>query len=192
MYNGNRSGNYCKMNVDSARKFLTNFYQRVGVDPAEVEYVETYGSGMKSLDEFEIDVLDDVFHRTKDNPLLVGSVKSNVGHAEAAAMFMSIVKTVIAMEKGEIPANCCYETPNSKIPALKDGRVKVVTKNTPWAGTLAAVNGYGLVTSYGHMLLKSNTKVKKPDNRTNERKLPHLYIISSRTENCMREILDEV
>lgn len=191
IFNGNNSGTYSTMSVDSARNFLTNFYKQAKVDPSTVQYVEAYGSAVEFLDNFEINVLDKVFiNSSRTEPLLIGSVKSNMGHAEAASVLVSVVKTIVAMENCQIPANLNYNRKNEKIPALRDGRIKVVAENTSWPGTLAAVNGYGLVSSCGHILLKSNTQMMKKD--TEGDKLPHLYVFSTRTEEGAKEIIKKV
>lgn len=92
------------------------------------------------------------------------------------------------METGIIPANMQYETPNPEISALVDGKVKVVSENLKWNGTYAAVNGIGIDSYYGHVLLKSNVKRKeviKDD-------LPRLIFASTRTEEGIKAILETV
>lgn len=69
----------------------------------------------------------EVFCRGRKEPLLLGSVKSNMGHSEPASGLCSIAKVVVAIEAGVIPANLHYRNPNTDIPALSDGRIKVST-----------------------------------------------------------------
>lgn len=68
----------------------------------------------------------DVFCKDRKTPLLIGSVKSNMGHSEPASGLCSIAKVVIAMESGVIPGNLHFKEPNTDIPALSDGRLQVI------------------------------------------------------------------
>lgn len=69
----------------------------------------------------------DFFCKDRPSPLLIGSVKSNMGHSEPASGLSSLAKLLVAMEAGTIPGNLHYSTPNAEIPALTDGRLKVTT-----------------------------------------------------------------
>lgn len=74
----------------------------------------------------ELNVLEEVFCTAqRKTPLKVGSVKSNVGHCEAASQFVSIVKAIIALDTGYIPPNINYAEPNENVPALKTGNIQV-------------------------------------------------------------------
>lgn len=76
-------------------------------------------------DPEEVNTIDDFFCKNRKEPLLLGSVKSNMGHAEAAAGMSSLAKVIIAMETGVIPGNLYFQEPNTNIPGLKEGRLKV-------------------------------------------------------------------
>ncbi|KAF5305398.1 hypothetical protein FQR65_LT07724 [Abscondita terminalis] len=184
-FNGNREGAFLDLNTDAIASFIQEFYDECKVDPKQVEFVECYGSGQKVQHEAELTAIDRVYCKNRKEPLLIGSVKPNTGHAEASAISMSLAKVLIATESGIIPANINYETPNPNIKGLVEGRLKVVTKNTDWKGGLVAINGIGLASSYGHILLRANPKLKKPpmDN------LPRLLCTSTRTEQGIQEIL---
>lgn len=67
----------------------------------------------------------DVFCKGRSSPLLIGSVKSNMGHSEPASGLCSIVKILIGMENGLMPPNLHYKNPNKDIPGLSDGRLQV-------------------------------------------------------------------
>lgn len=111
-----------------------------------------------------------------------------MGHAEASAALMSIIKVLIAMEANTIPANLQYDTPNPNIKGLVDGRLKVLSENQEWRGKYAAVNAIGLTPMFGHVLLRANSKQKEPSNG----QLPRLVIASSRNEQGMTKALNKV
>ena len=70
--------------------------------------------------------IDEFFCKNRDKPLKIGSVKSNMGHSEAAATLCSIIKMIIAFESGILPANLHYKTPNSNIKGLHNGHLEVI------------------------------------------------------------------
>lgn len=72
-----------------------------------------------------MNAIAELFCANRSTPLLLGSVKSNMGHSEPASGLCSIAKVVVAMEHGIIPGNLHYREPNPDIPALSDGRIKV-------------------------------------------------------------------
>lgn len=76
-------------------------------------------------DPQEVNSIAEVFCKDRTSPLLIGSVKSNMGHSEPASGLCSIAKILVAMESGVIPQNLHFQSPNTDIPALLDGRLKV-------------------------------------------------------------------
>lgn len=76
-------------------------------------------------DPQEVNAITDVFCKDRSSPLLLGSVKSNMGHSEPASGLCSIAKVLIAMEAGAIPANLHFYEPNPDLPGLLDGRLQV-------------------------------------------------------------------
>lgn len=82
---------------------------------------------LQGADIAEMNAVEEFFCRERDskNPLLVGSVKSNLGHAEAAAAGCSIAKVLVATHTGKIPPNLHYRSPNTKIAGLVNGKMKV-------------------------------------------------------------------
>ena len=101
-------------------KLLEEVYAEADVNPHDVTYVEAHGTGTKAGDPQEVNAICDIFcsDRPLDRPLLIGSVKSVMGHAEPASAMASICKVLIAMEQGQIPGNLHYESPNPYIPGL--------------------------------------------------------------------------
>lgn len=106
---------------------LEEVYAEAGVDPNSVYYVETHGTGTKVGDPQEANAICSVFcsNREADRPLLIGSVKSNMGHAEPASGVCSLAKVLLSIERHRIPPNLHFKNPNQYIPGLLDGRLKV-------------------------------------------------------------------
>jgi acyl transferase domain-containing protein len=91
--------------------------------------------------------------KTKSNPLLIGSIKSNMGHSEPTSGIAGVMKAVLAIERGVIPATIGIETLNPNID-LKDGRLKIVQESTPWPDLpvrRASINSFGYGGSNAHV-----------------------------------------
>ncbi len=106
-------------------QLMREVYDECGINPTDVAYVEAHGIGTAIDDAQEINAIADLFCNDRTEPLLIGSVKSNMGHAESASGICAVIKALIAMKSGIIPANLHFKNPNSDIPALIDGRIKV-------------------------------------------------------------------
>lgn len=136
----------------------------------------------------ELDAVEEVYCKNRKGPLEIGSVKSNVGHAEASSALISIAKAIIVMESGYIPGNKYFEKPNPNIAGLANGKLKLITEKTKYNGGLVAVNGLGISSSNGHILFRPNLKLKKEATDG----LPKLYIMSTRTEDGIKSLIDDV
>lgn len=87
--------------------------------------------------------LDRVFCTNRKEPLLIGSVKSNMGHTEASSGICSLTKIILAFETGSVPPNLNFRKARQDIPALVEGRLKVCTEVEKLPGNLAAANSFG-------------------------------------------------
>ncbi|KAK4877606.1 hypothetical protein RN001_010112 [Aquatica leii] len=170
-------------------QLIRETYSEIGISPSDVAYVEAHGTGTKVGDPQEVNSIADVFCENRKEPLLIGSVKSNMGHSEPASGICSIAKIVIAMESGVIPQNLHFKSPNTDIPALTDGRLKVVSKNEPWNGGLVAINSFGFGGANAHVLLRSNPK---PKTTWLSEDIPRLAVVSGRTQEAVDVLLDKV
>nr|XP_045622655.1 fatty acid synthase-like [Procambarus clarkii] len=152
---GNKSEGVTFPSGKVQRELLQEVYNHAGISPLEVSYIEAHGTGTKAGDPQEVGALAEVFCPGRSNPLLMGSVKSNMGHSEPASGLCSIVKVLLAMQRKELPGNLHFSSPNPNIPSLLDGSIKVVSQNTPWSGGYAAVNSFGFGGANVHVLLHS-------------------------------------
>jgi fatty acid synthase, animal type len=98
---------------------------------------------------------------------------------------VSVVKILIAMQSGVIPPNLHFKTPNPLIPALVDGRLKVVTEPMKWNSTLAGVNCFGFGGQNSHLILRGNPNIRQ-EAVTDVR----LFLYMGRTEEAARNALN--
>ncbi|MER0448731.1 type I polyketide synthase [Streptomyces sp. Edi4] len=138
---------------------LRRAYRSAGVDPLSVDYVEAHGTGTRAGDPIETTAMAEVFGagRPVDRPVLIGSVKPNIGHLEAGAGVAGLIKAVLALHHAHIPPQANFHTPNPAID-WEASRLKVVAEPTPWPVTgrprRAGVSGYGYGGTIGHIVLE--------------------------------------
>lgn len=99
--------------------------------------------GTKVGDPEECRTLDKIFCTGRKEPLLIGSVKSNLGHTEGSSGICSITKVILAFQTGLVAPNLHFNEARKDIPALIEGRLKVCTEVTPLPGNLIAANSFG-------------------------------------------------
>ncbi|PSK89557.1 hybrid non-ribosomal peptide synthetase/type I polyketide synthase [Taibaiella chishuiensis] len=135
-----------------------------GIPAGSVQYIETHGTGTPLGDPVEVQALNAVYGRGRaaDQPLVIGAVKSNIGHLEAAAGIAGLIKTILCLQHGEIPGNLHFSKPNRFIPWDKM-TVKVADRLMAWPGTTgkrrAAVSAFGLSGTNVHVLLEEADQV---------------------------------
>ncbi|HWE34976.1 MAG TPA: amino acid adenylation domain-containing protein, partial [Isosphaeraceae bacterium] len=135
-------------------------YRRAGVDPGRVDYVEAHGTGTALGDPIEARALGAVLgvDRPADRPCRVGSVKTNIGHLEAAAGVAGVIKVALALEHGAIPPSLHFENPNPNIPFADLGlRVQDAPESWPEADTpaVAGVSSFGFGGTNAHLVLEA-------------------------------------
>lgn len=171
------------------KRLIQETYGEINLNPADVVYVEAHGTGTKVGDPQEVNNITDFFCKDRKTPLLIGSVKSNMGHSEPASGVCSIAKMLIAMESGIIPGNLHYKNTNPDLYGLIDGSVKVVDRNLPWNGGIIGLNSFGFGGANAHVILKSFPKPKPVSPKDG---FPKLVLSSGRTEEAIEALLDAV
>lgn len=175
---------------------LRDAYRNAGVDPAAVTYVEAHGTGTALGDPIEVGALASVLTPGRDlrRPLRVGSVKTNVGHLEAAAGVVGLMKTVLVLHHRALVPNLHFEQPN---PLLRLDRrpVTVQTRYEPLppagdgAAVTAGVSSFGFGGTNGHVVLSGYEDPagrEGPAGREDDiERLPRLLPVSARSEAAL-------
>jgi acyl transferase domain-containing protein len=116
---------------DAQEALMRSVYKGAGLNPLETSYVEAHGTGTPAGDPLEAAAISNVFGpgRPIDEPLIVGSIKTNVGHLEGASGVAGLIKTILMMENQLILPNRNFEKANERIP-LKKWKLKVRITDT--------------------------------------------------------------
>lgn len=133
------------------------------LDARQMGYVEAHGTGTSLGDPIEGRALGRVFG-TPEAPLLIGSVKTNIGHLETAAGVAGVMKVILALQHDEIPPSLNFQSPNPGIP-WDEVHLNVVTERTPWpAGRkFAGVSGFGVSGTNAHIILEPAPEFTSPN-----------------------------
>ena len=165
--------------------------ERAAVDPGSVDYLEAHGTGTELGDPIELEAAASAYGegRHADRPLLVGSVKTNVGHLEAAAGMAGVIKVLLAMREEEIPPQLHFREPN---PRLDWGAlpVSVVTESVPWAAVKERPRRAG-VSSFGYSGTNAHVVMEAPPEPEPEEASPRqtrLLPISGRSAAAVQEL----
>jgi len=102
------------------------------LSPDEISYVECHGTGTKVGDAIEVEALSRVFQRERlDTPLMIGSVKTNVGHSEGVSGITSVIKSTMAIERGQVPPTHGLKNINPKL-KVEERNMIIPVQLTPW------------------------------------------------------------
>jgi acyl transferase domain-containing protein/acyl carrier protein len=176
---------------DAQEAAITTALRRAGVHPNDVGYVEAHGTGTPVGDPIEVRALANALasDRPAATPLLIGSVKTNIGHLEAGAGVAGLIKTALVLKHGYIPANLHFNNPNGQIP-LAELNIDIPRTGRPFPDSkrrVAGVNSFGFGGTNAHVVLaESPAHICVPPANNQFQHLPlALLPISARTEEAL-------
>ncbi|MYE65345.1 MAG: polyketide synthase, partial [Acidimicrobiaceae bacterium] len=147
-------------NGEAQERVIADALAWAGVQPSEVDYVEAHGTGTPVGDPIEAEATGTAYStgRDPDRPLLIGSVKTNVGHLESAAGAAALIKVMLAMNRGLIPKHLNFQDPNPEI-GWDRLPLQVTAEPTPWPlrsdrQPLAGVSGFGWSGTNAHVVVE--------------------------------------
>ncbi|MBD2091228.1 acyltransferase domain-containing protein [Microcoleus sp. FACHB-1515] len=191
-HNG-RSSSLIAPNGLSQQTVIRKALENGAIDPAQIDYVEVQGTGTAIGEPIEVEALGAIYGkgRSSDRPLRIGSVKTNIGHLEAASGIASLIKVVLALQHGEIPAHLHFQTPNPHI--NWELPIQVVADRSPWPiGTqprLAGVSAFGFSGTNAHLVIEE-APIAPAKPITRERPL-HLLTLSAKSEAALSQLAEQ-
>jgi amino acid adenylation domain-containing protein len=156
---GHQKAGYMAPSVQGQAEVVREALARAGVDPATIGYIEAHGTGTPLGDPIEVAALDEVFRPCTDRRAFcaLASVKTNIGHLDAAAGVTGLIKAVLALEHGEIPPSLHFERPNPRL-GLDDSPFFVSRRLSAWPAReeprRAGVSSFGIGGTNAHVVLE--------------------------------------
>ncbi|EEU47356.1 uncharacterized protein NECHADRAFT_91827 [Fusarium vanettenii 77-13-4] len=193
---------------------ITSIYESAGLDFNQTAYVECHGTGTQAGDWRELKAISESLAsiRTVDDPIIVGSVKPNIGHLEGAAGIAGLIKGVLTLERGKIPPNINFENGNPNID-FQTWKVKVPTEMMEWplhGLRRVSVNCFGFGGTNAHVimdeapkymsarglqgnhssLVASSANTSTPEHSPDTGFGPYIFCFSSHEESGLRRVME--
>jgi acyl transferase domain-containing protein/acyl carrier protein len=188
---GGPSGGLTVPNGPAQEAVIRDALRAAQVDPGLIGYVEAHGTGTALGDPIEVRALAAVLGpgRTAGQRFLLGSVKTNIGHLEAAAGIAALIKVILSLRHGEIPPHLHLRQPNPHI-AWSELPADVPTSLTPWprgaARRLAGISSFGLSGINAHLIVEEAPLAEAPE--PDPDRPCHLLGLSARNETALRQL----
>ncbi|NEN98357.1 MAG: acyltransferase domain-containing protein [Moorea sp. SIO3I7] len=196
-----RSNGLTAPNGPSQEAVIRQALANAGVAPAQINYVEAHGTGTPLGDPIEAEALGAVLSqdRSPNNPCIIGSAKTNIGHLESAAGIAGLIKVALSLHHGKIPPSLHFQTPNPYIPFDKL-LLQVQQTLTPWPETdglaLAGLSSFGFGGTNAHIIL--GQALQGDENLKKNKSVypgisssPYLLPLSARSPEALRAIAQE-
>ena len=182
------SGGLTVPNGPAQQLLIRQALENANIKPEEVTYLEAHGTGTSLGDPIEVRSLQAVFGE-REQPLLLGAVKSNLGHLESAAGVASVVKVVLSLNAGQIPAHLHFNEPSPHI--NWDWPVKVPTQTGSWLteNRIAGISSFGGSGTNAHLIVEEAPRDGAPVDRSQERPY-HLLMLSAKSEPALHELAE--
>ncbi|MEM1366728.1 MAG: beta-ketoacyl synthase N-terminal-like domain-containing protein [Cyanobacteria bacterium P01_H01_bin.15] len=184
---GNLKVSYTAPRIEGQREVIQAALAMAEVEPESIGYIEAHGTGTALGDPIEIASLTQAFNCDRRNFCALGSVKTNIGHLDAAAGIAGLIKTVLALKHRQIPASLHYQSPNPKI-EFDQSPVYVNAELADWASPentprRAGVSSFGIGGSNAHVILEEAPAIRTSASENSNQ--PQVLLLSAKTPSAL-------
>lgn len=179
--------------VPSQVALETEVYTKYNINPENITYIETHGTGTKLGDPIEIDSLKESFSKftNKKQYCAVGSVKTNIGHTQGTAGIVGVIKTLLCLRNKKLVPSLNYKKTNEMID-FENSPFYVNTETKDWIPNTgeryAAVSSFGFSGTNVHLVLKEYSVAEKMENK----KQAYLFALSAKNEQALKKKLEDL
>lgn len=185
-----RSNGITAPNKVSQERVIKEALFNADLKPSDVQVVEAHGTGTELGDPIELEALKSVFceDRDFDKPLIVGSVKTNIGHTETAAGIAAIIKSILMLQHKVIPAHLNFKNPNPHFD-FENTPIRIPTKTEVWnkdsQPRVIGVSAFGFSGTNAHIVLEEAPDVE--NDSINVKKSSYLLTLSSASKKALKD-----
>lgn len=189
---GARRAGFTAPSAQSQAVVITTALASADVEPDSIGYVEGHGTATILGDPIEVAALNAAFGRSgQPRSIALGSVKPNIGHLDAASGIAGLIKAVLAVEHGQVPATPHFQQPNPRI-QFDRGPFFVNERTIGWPKSTgprrAAVSSFGLGGTNAHVVLEQAPSITRPDRQPRA----ELFVLSAKTEAALDAACDQL
>ncbi|MGD9733432.1 MAG: SDR family NAD(P)-dependent oxidoreductase [Desulfamplus sp.] len=185
------SGGFTVPSGPAQQKVIKSALEAAKVKPEQIDYIEAHGTGTSLGDPIEVEALGGVFSesRNSSNPLLIGSVKTNFGHLEAAAGMASLIKVILSLNHGQIPPHLHFKEPNPRI-QWDILPIKVTNALTEWnrkqEGRFAGISCFGFSGTNAHIVVGEAPNIAELNRKSAISVLPKDIVSQSQSQSQLQ------
>jgi len=183
-----KSNGLAAPNSLAQQKVIYQALENAGLEPAQINYIEAHGTGTSLGDPIEVKAINETLNEghSDDSPLLIGSVKTNIGHTEPVSGIAGVIKVVQSLQHEAIPPSLHFKQPNPHIP-WDEIPIKVATQLTDWPRCdkprMAGISAFGFSGTNAHVIV-AEAPVTEYQPSEIERSL-HMLTLSAKHQNAL-------
>lgn len=179
-------------NIEAQKNLLKKIYTNLKIDCNNIDYIEAHGTGTTVGDMVETSAIYEAITSKRDQPLIIGSSKTNLGHLELASGMAGLLKGILCIRNRAIPKSLHFNTPNPEI-KFADWKINVANHIIPLTNKdkniLIGINSFGFGGANAHVLIEeyANNKLKIQNKIASDSPIPPL-LISAKTEESLKAL----
>ncbi|WP_298516678.1 type I polyketide synthase [uncultured Kordia sp.] len=187
---GNNKVGYTAPSIDGQASCIALAHRVANITPETIGYVETHGTATQIGDPIELEALNIAFKKNTQKQCAIGSIKSNLGHLDAAAGIAGFIKTVLSLHHKQIPPSLHYKAPNPKVnfnqgPFYVNDTLQSYQRKQAETPLRAGVSSFGIGGTNAHVILEEFNTIKKEESHTSQHQIP--IMLSAKSTSSLME-----